>query len=255
MENSLNKAMILAAGEGTRLRPLTLETPRVLVPVAGVPQIYYTFSWLKRYGIQEVYINLFYLGDKLRQSLGDGSKFGLNIHYSSEQTLLGTAGGVKKLDEFFDGPFVVIYGDVLTDFDLAAMLEYHLLNKSTATIALTRVPNPWEKGIVQLDDKGKVLSFVEKPPEGTEPGNLANGGIYILEKRVLDFIPEKGYCDFAFNVFPELLSAKLPIYGYVLSARDYLIDIGSIASLRQASDDVKSGKLRIANNYPNCSGG
>jgi mannose-1-phosphate guanylyltransferase / phosphomannomutase len=241
----LRKAMILAAGEGTRLRPLTLETPKVLVPIAGVPQIYYTLAWLKAYGIQEVAINLCYLGDKVKNDLGDGSQFGLKIRYSFEKTLLGTAGGVKQVENFFDSTFLVIYGDVLTDLNITAMLQYHRLKKSLATLALSHVPNPWEKGIVKLDMEGRVLSFVEKPPRGTEPGNLASGGIYILEKSVLDAVPDWGACDFAFDVFPELLKTHQPVYGYALSPQDYLIDIGNWENYRKANEDVQLNKLMI----------
>lgn len=241
----ITKAMILAAGEGTRLRPLTVETPKVLLPIGGTPLICYTLTWLKYYGIREVAINLYHLGDKVKEWLGDGSRFGVQIHYSIEESLLGTAGGVKKMERFFDSAFVVVYGDVLTDFDLSAMVKFHRDKKAGATVAVTQVSNPWETGIVQMKEDGRIISFVEKPPKGTEMGNMANGGIYILERRVLDFIPNQGYCDFAYDIFPKLVNADLPIYSYPLTSENYLIDIGSIDKYLTANEDVASGKVKL----------
>jgi len=244
-DSRITKAMILAAGEGTRLRPLTLETPKVLLPVAGVPLIHYTLTWLRSYGIGEVCINLHHLGNRIKESLGDGSRFGVKIHYSIEESLLGTAGGVKKVEHFFDTTFVVVYGDVLTDFNLSAMMEFHQRKKAIATLAVTRVSSPWETGIVEMKREGRIISCIEKPPKGTEMGNMANGGVYVLERQVLDFIPNQGYCDFACDVFPKLIGAHLPLYGYGLGCKDYLIDIGAIDKYLKANEDVKSGKVKM----------
>ncbi len=239
------KAMILAAGEGTRLRPLTLETPKVLLPVAGVPLIYYTLAWLRSHGIGEVCVNLHHLGSRIKESLGDGSRFGVKIRYSDEDALLGTAGGVKNVEDFFDGAFVVVYGDVLTNFDLSSMMKLHWDKQALATLAVTETFNPSEVGVVQMEKGGRILSFLEKPRKGTEPGNVASGGIYVLERDVLDFIPSQGFCDFAYDVFPKLIRANLPVYGYVLRHEDYLIDIGTIDKYLKANEDVKSRKVKI----------
>jgi NDP-sugar pyrophosphorylase family protein len=240
------KAMILAAGEGSRLRPLTLETPKVLLPVGGVPLIELTLRWLKSHGINEVGINLYDLGAKIRDFLGDGSRFGIKITYSAEETLLGTAGGVKRLENFFGATFVAVYGDVLTDFDLGEMMAYHLKTRAVATIALVTVPNPQEKGVVDIDERGRVLSFVEKPPRGTERGNLANGGVYILEPEILRYIPASGYVDFAFDIFPFLLEQGIPLNSYRLKREDYLVDIGTFENYRKANEDVIAGKVKIS---------
>lgn len=244
MGNNIRKAMILAAGEGTRLRPLTLETAKVLLPIGGTPMICYTLAWLKNHGIREVAINLYHQGNKIVSLLEDGSRFGMRIHYSTEKVLLGTAGGVKNVENLFDSTLAIVYGDVLTDFDLSAMLAFHRLKKATATIVATQVPNPWEKGIIEMEKDGRIVSFVEKPARGTEPGNMANGGVYILEREALDFIPRQGFCDFANDVFPKLLEVGRPVYAYVLTDKDYLIDIGTMDKYLKANEDVKSGKLK-----------
>ena len=240
------KAMILAAGEGTRLHPLTLETPKVLLPIGEKPLIEYTLTWLKSHGISEVAVNLHYLGDKIRNLLGDGSKFGVKIHYSPEKEILGTAGGVKKIETFLGSTFAVVYGDILTDFNLSAMIDFHKQKRASATLALFEVPNPWEVGVVDIDTQGKVLSFREKPPRGSEAGNLSSGGIYVFEKEILAHIPNAGFSDFGYDILPKLIELGLPLYGYLLKPEDYLIDIGSIDKYHKANEDVKTGKVGIS---------
>ncbi len=233
------KAMILAAGEGTRLRPLTLTEPKVLLPVSGVPLIEYTLRWLKHYGITEVAINLHHLTARVQSRLGDGARLGMKIVYSLEEKLLGTAGGVKKMASFFDSPFAVVYGDVLTDLDLGAMLKFHRDRRAVATLAIREMPNPWEVGVVEVDGGGRILGFTEKPPRGSEKSHLSSGGVYILEKKVLDYVPEEGFCDFAYNVFPCLIELGMPLYGYHLKNGDYLLDIGTAEKYKQANLDMK----------------
>jgi len=240
--------MILAAGEGTRLRPLTLQTPKVLLPIAGVPLIQYTLAWLKSHSISEVAINLYHLGDEIKALLGDGSRFGVTIHYSSEKKLLGTAGGVKKLEKFFDDTFVVIYGDNLTDFDLSAMVDFHQEKKAIATLALFETTNSQEVGIVNMETDGRISRLVEKPKSPhPDPQSkvLANGAVYALEKNVLDYIPRGTSCDFAYDIFPRLIDLDLPVYGYVLDPQDYLIDIGTIDKYHRVNKDIKAGRVKI----------
>lgn len=238
------KAMILAAGEGTRLKSLTLTVPKVLLPIGGVPLIGYTLSWLRSHGISEVAINLCHRGDKIKNFLGGGSRLGIKIAYSPEETLLGTAGGVKRMEHFFNDTFVVVYGDILTDFDLRDMIRFHQGEKTMATLALLEVPNPWEIGIVEINEGGRILSFVEKPPRGSETGNLGSGGVYVLGKEILNYIPDKGYSDFAYDIFPKLIELGLPVYGYVLKPEDYLIDIGTIEKYRKANEDVEAERVK-----------
>jgi len=255
MTSEVTKAMILAAGEGTRLRPLTLETPKVLLPIGGVPLICHTLAWLKRHGISEVAVNLHHLGEKIREFLGNGSRFGLEISYSQEEPILGTAGGVKRMEHFFDGTFIVVYGDVLTDIDLSVMIAFHQDKKALATLALFEAPNPSDVGVVQLDKEDRVVSFVEKPPREASPRSLGSGGIYVLERKVLDSIPSQGFYDFAYDVFPRLIQSRLPICGYVLDFRDYLIDIGTPEKYRKANSDMEAGKLRITYEQKSCISG
>ena len=242
------RVMILAAGEGTRLRPLTLETPKALLPLGGVPLIDHMLIWFRNHGISEVAINLHYLGNKVRDHLGDGNHLGMTVHYSEEEELLGTAGGVKRMERFFDGTFVVLYGDTLTDFDLSAMIEFHREKKSVATLAIFESPNPAEVGVVEMDHEGRIWSLVEKPLSpisDRQPPVLANGGVYLLEKEVLEYVPGSGFCDFARDTFPRLIEAGLPIYGFQLKSQDYFIDIGSPAKYQQADRDVQSSRGRI----------
>jgi NDP-sugar pyrophosphorylase family protein len=237
------QAMILAAGEGTRMRPLTLDSPKVLLPIDGGPLMGYTISWLKDHGITDIIVNLHYLGGKIKDFLGDGSRFGVRISYSVEETLLGTAGGVKRAEGFFDGTFVVVYGDVLTDFDLRKMIRFHRARKALATLAVLRTTATGDVGIVALDGGGKITGFVEKPL-GVARKNLVNGGVYVLESDVLKYIAE-GFSDFAYHVFPLLLALNLPVYGYVLKPDDYLLDIGTPERYRQTGEDMKAGRVKL----------
>ncbi|MBI4302337.1 MAG: D-glycero-beta-D-manno-heptose 1,7-bisphosphate 7-phosphatase [Chloroflexi bacterium] len=243
--SDVKKAMVLAAGEGTRLWPLTLNAPKVLLPIGGIPMILHTLNWLKSYGISQLAINLGRHGEKIRELLQDGSRWGLRISYSPEEVLLGTAGGVKRIDRFFDGTFVIVYGDVFTEFDLSAMIRFHREKRSAATLVLVAGLGEGV-GIVQMDQVGRISQFVEKPSEKNQLGKLANGGIYILEREVLGHIPGQGFCDFAYDVFPRLIEMGLPIYGYALDHKDYLIDIGTPETYRQANRDVETGRLKFA---------
>jgi mannose-1-phosphate guanylyltransferase len=240
------KAMILAAGEGTRLRPITLEIPKVLVPIDGIPLIQYTLSWLKSYGISEVAINLCYLGEKVKAFLGDGSRFGMRIVYSEEKSLLGTAGGLKKLEWFFDGPFIVVYGDILIQFNLSEMISFHEQKKALATIALFKPLNPSEVGIIKLDMDDRVISLIEKPKhvDQTQPV-LANAGVYVFEKEIFAYMPGNGFCDFAYDIYPKLVESGAQVYGYGLKPNDYLMDIGSLEKHRKANEDIRTGKIKF----------
>jgi len=245
MSGDVTKAMLLAAGEGIRLHPLTLQTPKALLPINGVPLIQYTLAWLKTHGISQVAINLHHLSDKLRTFLGNGSRFGIKIHYSLEEKPLGTAGGVKKMEKFFDSTFLVVYGDILTDFNLSAMIDFHQKAKAMATLALFQITKPWGVGIVEIDEEGRLLSFVEKPPRGSEEGNLSSGGVYVLEKEILSHVSNQGSYDFGYDIFPRLVELGLPVYGYVLGPEDYLIDIGTVENYHKANEDIRVGRVNV----------
>ncbi len=225
-----------------RLRPLTLHTPKVLLPVDGRPIIEHTILWLKSHGITEIAINVRHLANSVMDYLGDGDHLGVKIEYSIEKDLLGTAGGVKKMESFLGDTFVVVYGDIYTDFDLSEMINLHHERKAIATLAVFEVDKPWEVGVVTQDEDGLITGFIEKPPRGSEKGNLASGGIYVLDKKTLGYIPGRSCRDFGRNVFPKLTKHKLPTYGYLLKGDDYLIDIGTLENYEKAN--CEAGKCR-----------
>lgn len=233
------KAMILAAGVGERLWPLTLYTPKVLLPIAGTPIIELIISWLKSHGISEIAINVHHLANHVMGHLGDGSHLGVHLEYSVEKELLGTAGGVKKMASYLEDDFVVVCGDIYTDFNLSEMIDIHQKKRAMATLALFEADKTWETGIVTMNKDGLIAGFIEKPPKGSEKGNLASGGVYVLSKPTLDYIPSESCCDFGHNVFPELAKRKLTIYGYLLKDDDYLIDIGTIGNYEKVNNEVK----------------
>ena len=246
MSDKITKAMILAAGEGTRLRPLTLDTPKPLLPVGKDPLIIQHLRWLKSHGITQVAINLYHMGEKIQAELGDGTHLGVQIYYSPEEELLGTAGGLKKMEKLFDDTFIVLYGDILSDVNLTAVTDFHRQRKALMTLVLFRAANTWEVGIVDMDEEGRITGFTEKPPKGTETSNLSNGGIYILEPDIFTYIPEDSHYDFGFDVIPILMAEKRPVYGYPLKSDDYLIDIGTIDKYRQANEDMNAGRVKIS---------
>ena len=237
--------MILAAGEGTRLRPLTNQLPKALVPLGGVPLVQLILEWLKSYEVCEVAINLHHLGEKIADFCGDGSRFGLKVTYSSEGALLGTAGGVKRMHRFFGKTFVVVYGDILTNFNLKKMIEFHESKGAIVTIAAYQNCHQEGCGVLRLNHQGQVIQFVEKPEIPKKRRGLSNGGVYVLRKEVLNYIPGRSYYDFGFDVFPKLIDLGVPIYGYTLSDEEYLTDIGTWQRMQKANEDIKLGKFQL----------
>lgn len=218
------KGMILAAGEGRRLRPLTNLLPKPMLPVGGRPLLEHIIIHLRHCGLTDLAINLHHLPAAVMDYFGDGRPWQVKLRYSVEEELLGSAGGVKRLQSFFDDTFVVYYGDVLTWADLRQMVAFHRQAGVVATMGLYPVPDPWNRGIVALDDSQKITRFVEKPPPDQAFSNLANAGIYVLEPEVLDWIPADQMWDFGHNLFPDLLGDGVPVAGHVIDS--LLIDIG-----------------------------
>lgn len=218
------KGMILAAGEGRRLRPLTNHLPKPMLPVAGRPLLEHTITSLRDNGVTELAINLHHLPQAVIDHFGDGRDWGVSLRYSVEERLLGSAGGVKRLQAFFDETFIVYYGDLFTQADLRPMIDLHQRTGAPATMGLYRVPDPWNRGIVQLDDQQAIVRFAEKPPPDQIFSDLANAGIYVLEPEVLDWIPAGQMYDFGHDLFPDMLAQDVQIAGYVIE--DSLIDIG-----------------------------
>jgi NDP-sugar pyrophosphorylase family protein len=236
------KAFILAAGLGTRLRSLGLDVPKVMVPICGKPLLEHHLELFKRQGIREFIVNLHYLPERITSYFADGSKFGVKITYSHEPELLGTAGAVKKMEEELrDGTFIVFYGDNLVRIEFAALLEFHRARKALATVALFESPEPWTGGVVETDTVGHVRRFVEKPDPKQVSTNLISAGIFVVEPAVLGEIPAGQFCDFGKEVFPKLLTKRLPVYAMKPDA--YIQDVGTPERLAKAQRDFEKGLL------------
>jgi mannose-1-phosphate guanylyltransferase len=230
------KAVILVGGEGTRLRPLTCNTPKAIVPVLNRPFLEHVINYLKKHGITEVILAMGYLPDTIQDCLGDGSQLGVRVHYVMEGSPLGTAGAVKNAESFLDGAFIVFNGDILTEIDLTAMIERHQATKTKVSIALTPVENPTIYGVVETDVLGMVRRFVEKPGWDEATTNMINAGIYILEPEILEQIPASTRSMFEHDIFPSLLDNGEPIIGYPSGA--YWIDIGTPEKYLKAHHDL-----------------
>jgi mannose-1-phosphate guanylyltransferase len=238
------KAMALAAGKGTRLFPLTGEVPKPLAPVVDTPILDHIFGLLARHGVEEVHVNVHYLADALVSAYGEESRVnGMRICLSREEELLGTAGGVKRLAREFDDTFVVVSGDALTDVDLSNLVAFHKEKGALATIALRRVYDTSEFGVVVVDEESNIKGFQEKPDPEDAISTLANTGIYVLEPEALEYIPEGEFYDFAQNVFPKFLEQGEKFVGY--QGDFYWSDIGTLEAYRQAQYDVLSGKVEV----------
>ena len=236
--------MVLAAGKGTRLFPLTGEVPKPMAPVVDTPIISHIFELLARHGFSEASANVHYLADALIAAYGEESRVdGMRVRLAREEDLLGTAGGVRRLADRFDETFVVVSGDALTDVDLTEVLAFHKEKGALATLALRRVYDTSEFGVVELDEGGNILGFQEKPDPEDAISTLANTGIYVFEPRVLDYVPEGTFFDFARDVFPRLLEAGETFVGY--QGDFYWSDIGTLEAYRRAQFDVLSGRVRV----------
>ncbi|MBI5892673.1 MAG: mannose-1-phosphate guanyltransferase [Deltaproteobacteria bacterium] len=237
------KGVIMAGGFGTRLRPLTNNMPKPMVNIVNRPMMEHVIDRLTNCGITDIISLLYFHPEMIENHFGDGSKFGVKMSYTSPPEDLGTAGSVKYAQGFLDNAFLVISGDVLTDFDLSNAIEFHRKNKAKATMVLTRVENPLPFGIVITDDSGKIVRFLEKPSWGEVFSDTINTGIYILEPDVLNYIPERQEFDFSKDLFPLLLEKKEPLYGYI--AEGYWKDVGSLEEYRRANIDVLTGKVKV----------
>ena len=238
------KAIVLAAGKGTRLFPLTGQIPKPLALVIDVPIIQHIFDLLARHGISDAYCNVHYLADALLEAYGEKSRVnGMAVHLEREKKLTGTAGGVKHLVRNVDDTFVVISGDALTDVNLTELVSFHKERKALATIALRRVYDTSEFGVVELDQEGNILGFQEKPDPKEALSTLANTGIYVFEPRVLEYIPENTFFDFARDVFPKFLENGERFVGY--QGDFYWSDIGTLQAYRQAHYDVLSSRVKV----------
>lgn len=234
------KAMLLAAGTGTRLRPYTDHVPKCMIPIGGKPLLEHTIEHLRRYEVTEIVINVCALPHVIMNHFGAGERWDVHIHYSVEETQLGTAGGVKRMADLLAGEtFLVWYGDNLSRCDLERLRLHHEQRGSTATMALFRREDVSQSGIVGLGLADRIVRFLEKPQPDQVFSQWVNAGIYMLEPSVLDLIPAAAPVDFARDVFPALLAADLPLYGYPLRADEGLWWIDRPEDLQRVQTEWK----------------
>jgi mannose-1-phosphate guanylyltransferase/phosphomannomutase len=237
------RAVVMAGGEGTRLRPLTSNQPKPMVPIVGKPCMEHILELLRRHGFEDVIVTLAFMPQAIRTYFADGESLGMNLEYSVEESPLGTAGSVRLTSNKLDDTFVVISGDALCDFDLTKLVEFHKERKSWVTIALKSVPNPLEFGIVVTDSEGRIERFLEKPSWSQVFSDTINSGVYVLEPEALKYVPDDRPYDFSKELFPYLLEMGRPLYGF--TAEGYWQDIGNLDQFRQANFDALDELVKL----------
>ena len=234
------KAVILVGGEGTRLRPLTYNTPKPMVPVLNVPFLEHVIRNLKEHNITEIVMAQYYLPATMREYFGDGSKLGVKLYYVMEESPLGSAGAVKNVEDFLNGTFFVLNGDIFHNRDFTAILKYHRRHRAKVTIVLTPVVNPTLYGVVETDKRNKVKRFMEKPKPEEVTTNMINAGTWVVEPEVLQRIPPGTKFSFERELFPQMLADGLPFYAYPTD--NYWMDTGTPENYLQLHRDLLSGK-------------
>ena len=237
------KAVIMAGGEGTRLRPLTSNAPKPMLPLVNRPMMEHIIDLLHRHGIDEIVVTVAFMANAIRTYFGDGSEFGVHMVYATEEIPLGTAGSVRNAMEHLDERFMVISGDVLTDIDLGAIIAEHEARQAMATIGLVHVENPLEFGIVITTEDGRIERFLEKPTWGQVFSDTINTGIFVLEPSIFDWIEPDRSVDFSSDVFPQLLAADLPLHGAI--ADGYWEDVGTLEAYVRAHKDILDGAVKV----------
>ncbi|RME79635.1 MAG: nucleotidyl transferase [Chloroflexi bacterium] len=239
------KAVVMAGGVGSRLRPLTIERPKPMVPLVNKPVMAHILDLLKRHNITEVVVTLQYLATLIQDYFSDGSSLGMKIHYRVEETPLGTAGSVKRAQDLLDDTFLVISGDAVTNIDLRKVVEFHRARGALATLALYSLDNPVEYGVITTDEEGRILRFQEKPSRGSVMSDRVNTGIYVLEPEILDYFAPDTPFDFARDLFPMIHEQKKPLYGFTVDG--YWCDVGNIPEYMRANADALLGKIEGLN--------
>jgi mannose-1-phosphate guanylyltransferase / phosphomannomutase len=237
------KAVIMAGGEGTRLRPLTSNAPKPMLPLVNRPMMEHIVELLTRHGIDEIVVTVAFMASAIRTYFGDGSEYGVRMSYATEESPLGTAGSVRNAMDELDERFLVISGDVLTDIDLGAIVEFHEKNQAMATIGLVHVENPLEFGIVITREDGRIERFLEKPTWGQVFSDTINTGIFVLEPEIFDHIAPDRPVDFSSEVFPDLLESDIALYGAI--AEGYWEDVGTLDAYVRAHKDILDGKVQV----------
>src|ERR1700746_3241260 len=234
----------MAGGEGTLLRPMTANQPKPLLPVANRPIMEHVLRLLKRHGFDETVVTVQFLAAMVRNYCGDGEDFGMSLQYATEEMPLGTAGSVRNAEDALrDEPFLVISGDALTDMDLSGLVRFHKDKGALVTVALAKVPNPLEFGIVITEEDGQIQRFLEKPTWGQVFSDTVNTGVYIMEPEVLAEVPPGEMVDWAGDVFAYLVHRGAPIFGYI--SDKYWEDVGTLESYLKAQADVLSRKVEV----------
>lgn len=239
------QALILAGGKGTRLRPLTVYTPKPVVPVINRPFLLYQIDILRAAGVTDITLSLSYQPDKIEHILGNGSDFGVNLRYITEPSPMGTGGAYKFAAESMDETTIVFNGDILTNLNVSDMIEFHRAKQAAATLAVVAVEDVSRYGVIDLNGEGRITRFIEKPERDHLPTltvNTVNAGIYILEPEILELIPSAVTRSFEYEVFPEILTNELPFFGYRM-AEEYWQDIGTPANYLNAHRDFLAGKI------------
>ncbi|MFZ0189298.1 MAG: mannose-1-phosphate guanyltransferase [Streptosporangiaceae bacterium] len=237
------KAVVMAGGEGTRLRPMTANQPKPMLPVANRPIMEHVLRLLKRHGFDETIVTVQFLAALVRNYFGDGEEFGMSLQYATEEMPLGTAGSVRNAEDALrDEPFLVISGDALTDMDLTAMVKFHKEKGALVTVGLARMPNPLEFGIVITQENGRIQRFLEKPTWGQVFSDTVNTGLYVMEPEVLAEVPPGEMVDWSGDVFPKLLKRGAPLFGYVSDG--YWEDVGTHESYLKAQADVLDRRVQ-----------
>lgn len=237
----------MSGGKGSRLRPLTCDIPKPMVPILNKPVMEYIIDLLKKNGINDIAVTLSYLPSVITEYFEDGKKWNVNIQYFIEETPLGTGGSVKNAEDFLDSTFVVISGDAFTDINIIDVLKYHKEKKSKATLVLKREPVPLEYGVIITDNEGRIVRFLEKPSWGEVFSDTINTGIYVLEPEVLNYFDKGDNFDFSKDLFPKLLKDNVPMYGYVTD--NYWSDIGDLSSYLKTQWDILNKKIDVNIDY------
>lgn len=240
------KAMVLAAGLGTRLKPITFGIPKPMVPVIDRPAMAHLLTLVQKHGFTDAVANLHYFPDTIRDYFGDGSAFGVNLEYNFEEELLGTAGGVRAVSaSLTEGgePFLIISGDALTDVNLTALIERHKQAGGIATLTVKKVDDTREYGVVLHDSEGRITGFQEKPAPEEALSDLGNCGIYVFSPEIFDYFPDTPFVDWAQDVFPVLLANDVPFYIHEIA--EYWNDVGSLSELRSGTFDALTGALDL----------
>jgi mannose-1-phosphate guanylyltransferase/phosphomannomutase len=238
------KAVIIAGGLGTRLRPLTYNLPKPIVPLANRPFVVHQIEHLIKHGVDEIILNLHYLSSEIKKVLDDGKAWGIKIHYSLEESPLGTAGAVKNAEKYFDkGPMIIFNGDILTDINITKVVNYHREKQALVTLTLTEVDDPTPFGLVLTDKEGRVTKFIEKPAWEMVTARTINAGIYVVNPEIFNEVPRDKEYSFERQLYPSLLERGAPIFGYLSDA--YWIDIGNPQKYKEAHEAILRGEVAV----------